>query len=141
MRQKTYVAEAIQDGLCKLRIGEGELKDWARRNGFDVKVEYQSIWENATGKKVSKDPFLARLAQRLGVDPAFMILSAHADRATEPFKPFFLAARERLTLNSDVVKGWAQLDPETREAICTIISDPDEARRLVKVHRAMSDAQ
>lgn len=136
-RRKTHVSQMIQERLKVLGIEEGQLKPWAQEHD----LLYQSVWSNAVGGRVSKDAFIVKLATRLGVDPVYAVLTAHADRAPEPFEGYFLAARQRYIEAPQIERGWAQLDGKTRSRLLDIIAHPDAARRLVKVTEALGEGR
>ena len=132
-KPKTLVAAMLRERLKALGIGEGKLRPWAIEN----RLQYQRVWNNVTGNCVSKDNFIAKLATRLGIDPVFAVLTAHADRVTEPYQGYFLAARQRYVEAPLMEKGWANLDTQTRAVIIEIVSDPDEARRVAAAREAI----
>ena len=129
----THIAAMLQGRLEALGIGEGKLRPWAIEN----RLLYQRVWNNVKGHCVSKDDFIAKLATRLGIDPVLAVLTAHGDRAVEPYQGFILAARQRYVQAPQMEQGWASLDAQTRAVLIDIISNPDEARRMAAAREAL----
>lgn len=127
----TLLSQLLQERLRELGIAEGQLKAWGRSHGF--RRHYQLLWYNVTGRAVSRDQFLVRLAVALGMDPVVVVLTGHADRATPSFKNYFLAARQRYQAFPQLAQGWAALDDGARQQLLAIIARPALARTLVQL--------
>lgn len=131
---KTVVSKLFQERMKALGISRKDLKAWAWKQGFS-RQEYLQVWENCWGSRVSREPFLLRLAQRMGAGPLLVFVAAAADRAPTPYKDFFLAIREGLERHPAVVRDWQALDAETQQALLQLVRQPEQARCLMRRYR------
>ena len=83
------VGDSLGTVIAKRR---NELGLTQRTISIKLDVTTQHISNVETGRTIPSDDFCLQLAEILRVDPEFLVLCAHREKASEQAKPFFTNA-------------------------------------------------